>query len=209
MKAGTAGGIEAVVKAINTHIDNAGVCEYGCKALMSITEGNASLEKEVCEKEGLAVLLRVLREHTDNVYISEKCCGVIGVILSSPDTHPKCCTPEVIRAVEECYEKHEYSEKIEQALLSLKREEDPRVCDAVARSVCTKEAFQECSEECRCDYDENYYCPMCRVQQKVFRCLTCDKGKIRFYCEVCWQRDHQEHNGEEFFFPVSCATDYK
>ena len=33
MKAGTAGGIEAVVKAINTHIDNASVCEQGCGAL--------------------------------------------------------------------------------------------------------------------------------------------------------------------------------
>ena len=35
-KAGAAGGIEAVVKAINTHIDNAGVCESGCGALSNI-----------------------------------------------------------------------------------------------------------------------------------------------------------------------------
>ena len=33
MKAGEAGGIEAVVKAINTHIKNVGVCENGCCAL--------------------------------------------------------------------------------------------------------------------------------------------------------------------------------
>ena len=37
MKAGTAGGIEAVVKAINTHINNAGVCYRGCGALNSMT----------------------------------------------------------------------------------------------------------------------------------------------------------------------------
>ena len=37
MKAGTAGGIDAVVKAINTHIDNAGVCKQGCGALMNMT----------------------------------------------------------------------------------------------------------------------------------------------------------------------------
>ena len=36
MKAGAAGGVEAVVKAINTHIDNAGVCKNGCGALMSM-----------------------------------------------------------------------------------------------------------------------------------------------------------------------------
>ena len=40
MKAGTAGGVEAVVKTINTHINNAGVCEKGCKALMGMTEDN-------------------------------------------------------------------------------------------------------------------------------------------------------------------------
>ena len=33
VKAGAAGGVEAVVKAINTHIDNAGVCEKGYWAL--------------------------------------------------------------------------------------------------------------------------------------------------------------------------------
>ena len=37
MKAGAAGGIEAVVKAINTHINNADVCEKGCGALNNMT----------------------------------------------------------------------------------------------------------------------------------------------------------------------------
>ena len=36
MKAGAAGGIEAVVKAINTHINNAGVCEKGCATLYNM-----------------------------------------------------------------------------------------------------------------------------------------------------------------------------
>ena len=39
-KAGAAGGIEAVVKAINTHISNAGVCEQGCGALLNMTANN-------------------------------------------------------------------------------------------------------------------------------------------------------------------------
>ena len=33
MKAGTAGGIEVVVKVINAQIENAEVCERGCAAL--------------------------------------------------------------------------------------------------------------------------------------------------------------------------------
>ena len=40
MKAGTVGGIEAVVKAINTHIGNADVCYQGCGALRNMTFNN-------------------------------------------------------------------------------------------------------------------------------------------------------------------------
>ena len=40
VKAGAAGGIEAVVKAMNTHINNADVCFRGCGALMSMTLTN-------------------------------------------------------------------------------------------------------------------------------------------------------------------------
>ena len=37
MKAGEAGGIEAVVKAINTHISSADVCKNGCGTLRNMT----------------------------------------------------------------------------------------------------------------------------------------------------------------------------
>ena len=40
MKAGTTGGIEAVVKAINTHIDNPGVCKRGCGVFWNMTVNN-------------------------------------------------------------------------------------------------------------------------------------------------------------------------
>ena len=40
MKAGTAGGVEAVVKAISTHIENADLCEFGCGALWNMTVNN-------------------------------------------------------------------------------------------------------------------------------------------------------------------------
>ena len=40
MRAGAAGGIEAIVKAINKHINNADVCYQGCCALMNMTINN-------------------------------------------------------------------------------------------------------------------------------------------------------------------------
>ena len=40
MRAVAIGGIEAVVKAINTHIENPDVCEKGCGALFNMTFSN-------------------------------------------------------------------------------------------------------------------------------------------------------------------------
>ena len=37
VKAGAAGGIDAAVQAINKHIDNANVCQFGCGALCNMT----------------------------------------------------------------------------------------------------------------------------------------------------------------------------
>ena len=51
MKAGAAGGIEAVVKAINTHIKNPSVCQQGCSALWSMTlNGNNSKSIKASQK---------------------------------------------------------------------------------------------------------------------------------------------------------------
>ena len=41
VKAGAAGGIDVVVKAISTHINDADVCYAGCGALKSITLNNS------------------------------------------------------------------------------------------------------------------------------------------------------------------------
>ena len=46
MEAGTAGGIEAVVKAINTHIDNVDVCKKGCAALVNMLNNGKTLIKQ-------------------------------------------------------------------------------------------------------------------------------------------------------------------
>ena len=45
MKAGKAGGVEAVVKAINIHIGNVDVCEKGCASLNNMTEDNGKTLK--------------------------------------------------------------------------------------------------------------------------------------------------------------------
>ena len=52
MKAGAAGGIDAAVKAINTHINNAGVCEWGCGALWNMTANGKNTQiKQITTNE--------------------------------------------------------------------------------------------------------------------------------------------------------------
>ena len=45
MRAGAGGGIDAAVKAINTHIINPGVCKAGCGALWNMTANNGKNNK--------------------------------------------------------------------------------------------------------------------------------------------------------------------
>ena len=209
VKACECGAIEVVVNVMKTHIRGPELCEKGCCVLRSMSKWNNSVQKNVCERGGLDVLLEVLKEHGGNKSVLRYCCGAIRTVLSSQETRSRFCTDDVLRAVRECGERHEGNKQAFQFLLRLLREEDPRVKDAVARGVCTKEAFPKCSDDCGCD--EGYYCPKCCVQQKVFRCHTCDKDKEEFklYCEVCWKKDHQGHECEEFFCPARCATKTK
>ena len=205
------GAIEAVVSAMETHAGNAAVCQGGCWALRNMSTGNRSVQKSVCEKGGLSALLGALggcsNSSSGQGMLAACCCGAIGAVLSSQETHTKFCTPDVLRAARECRERHGGDEMVRQSCLGLAREEDAGVRAAAARGVCTKEAFPRCSDKCKCD--EGAYCPRCCAQQRAFRCRTCDKSEVRFYCEACWERDHQGHEGEEFFCPVRCATKSK
>ena len=207
MKTELAGGIESVVEAMNIHINNASVCENGCGVLWNMSDASTVHQKEVCKNGGLAVLLKIMSVHSDNEAVLGLCCGAVGAVLSSPETHSMYCTPETVRCVETSYKRCRHPERIREFLCGIKREEDPRVCSAVARGTCTKEGFPKCSRECQCD--ENYYCPKCCVQQRAFRCHTCDTDKVRLYCETCWKRDHEGHEGEEFFCPVRCASNIR
>ena len=46
MKAGTAGGIEVVVKAIDANVGNVSVCRDGCSALGNMTNNGKSYSKQ-------------------------------------------------------------------------------------------------------------------------------------------------------------------
>ena len=61
MKVGAEGGIEAVVKAINTHTDNSGVRFVGCGALWSMTINNGKCSEKTHQSTKLNSQLRIRR----------------------------------------------------------------------------------------------------------------------------------------------------
>ena len=102
MKVGVAGGIEAVVKAISTHVTNAGVREKGCGALKDMSANNSistdkSKQKQTnkCKmkrtvenrvKAGVAgeveAVVKVINTHMNNICMCKQGCRVLGVITS-------------------------------------------------------------------------------------------------------------------------------
>ena len=92
MKAGAAGAIEAVVKAINTHIGNAGVCENGCWALRNMTFNNGKIKinnkikkmKRAVENQvnagtagGIEAVVKAINTHIGNAGVCKQGCGAL------------------------------------------------------------------------------------------------------------------------------------
>ena len=103
-KAGAAGGIEVVVKAINTHIDDVDVCYNGCGALMNMTSNNGkTLIKTQHNKQmkwadenrveartagGIEVIVKALNTHIGNANVCEKgCAALLCMIYDNSKKH--------------------------------------------------------------------------------------------------------------------------
>ena len=94
VKAGTAGGIEAVVKAINTHINNADVCEQGCGALWNMTVNGKNTDKiqqahqikwtdeNRVKAGGIEAVVKAISTHIDNVNVCKAGCGALWNITA-------------------------------------------------------------------------------------------------------------------------------
>ena len=101
VKAGGKGGIEAVVKAINTHKDNKEVCREGCRALRNIiskdckkcpTTNNTNCktdenELRAGEAGAIEAILDVLKEHTNNLEVCKQGCDALDNMTKMSKFH--------------------------------------------------------------------------------------------------------------------------
>ena len=101
VKAGKAGGIEAVVEAMKAHIGNDGVCLNGCWALKNIvlnngknilnnksetkhsSNNNLTAENKIKAKEaeGIEIVVRAVKAHIGNAVLCEKGCWALNGIV--------------------------------------------------------------------------------------------------------------------------------
>lgn len=195
--------VDVVLRAIKSNARNSYVCETGCKALLNIAEGVYLNQKDVCEKGGLPILLNILKNYKENQSICQVCCGAIALALSTQEMLDKHFKSEITKLISECHKKYGTSKQIRHYFDSIMRKPNVNVSNAVSNNLCTKEVFPKCAEDCRSD--QSFYCPECCVQQKIFKCLTCESGD-KVYCETCWKKYHQGHECEEFFYPARCAS---
>ena len=91
MKVGTAGGIEAFVKAINAHINNPSVCHAGCTALLNMAiNGKIQAEQQNTMKRtaesqvkvgaagGIEAVVKAINTHINNADVCKMGCGTLG-----------------------------------------------------------------------------------------------------------------------------------
>lgn len=194
---------ESIKAIVQAHPENEEVCHSVSSAIWSIVEGSTEIQNIACSNNIPSLLLDILKIPDADEKTAGSVVGALGSLFSSSETLSKYCNSDVFGVVEECCKKYSESDELKMHLLGLKREEDPKVRDAISRGVCTKDAFPKCSDDCMCD--ENFFCEKCFVQQKVFRCLECDKDVLNLYCEVCWNKAHKGHKCEEFFYPNRCV----
>ena len=205
-KAGESAAIEAIVEGLRKHIDDPDACEDGCITLYNMSEANGPIQKSICEKGGLKILLEILERYNRNQNVTKECIGTIGVVVSSTETH-KAHFDSFMKAVSDCCDINWGSKEITLTYYGIIRENYNKVKEAVFRNKCTNDAFPKCKKDC--GSDRNLYCPLCCIQQKAYRCYTCDRVEVKLYCETCWKKHHQGHEGDEFFYPVRCATKTK
>ena len=170
-----------------------------------ITKTNVANQRQACESGCIEVLLKMLTENSNKDGLIKKCYMVLGCVLSNQEVYAEYCTPQVIETVKKAVSRRNDCKDAEMFLKSLERKEDERVKECVAKGVCMKTAFPRCARNCRSD--EGFLCPDCCVQQKCYKCLDCEKDKAKFYCEVCWNKYHKDHNCAEFFYPVRCTSE--
>ena len=203
---GRLGGIRLAVSAMRKYPEDHYVQSCGLSCLWNTTWSVNRNKVTAAEVGGISAILEAMNNHLDRVQIQKSGCGALENILSLDATHARYCKEVVIRTLERARARYPDCVKISQVLASLKRIQDPRVADAIARGVCTKVAFPKCVDrDCGCD--SNIYCSRCCVQQDVYRCIDCDgEYSIKIYCQVCWQKYHANHKCIKMFVSSRCCT---
>ena len=192
------------------HIDDPNICRSGCNMIISLSIGNVSIQGNFHKKKGLDSLLEVLEKYIGNEDLVDTCCSAIEISLSGLSLDKRKDLAIGASGSVKILKPNTMSKayrRVQELQAFLNGNKRNYVTSSISHGVCTKRSIENSTEECRCG--QSLYCPKCCFLQKAFKCLDCDKGEAKFYCETCWQRYHKGHSGEEYYFHVKCSTECK
>lgn len=185
---------------LNGHSNDITVCNTGCNVLRSILEGDAIAQKRFYKLDGIKILFGVFKNHENKLIVAGPCFSAIGVACSSGGMG---VVYKIHGLPEKIVEKLSANQYFSKYIFTIFRSENSLVRKAIKKKLCTNDLIPKCNDKCA--YDEGRYCCKCCVQQRVFRCHTCETKEIKFYCETCWANSHMDHKYVEFFFPTRCS----
>ena len=111
----SAGGIEAVVRAMREHRGSLSVQEKGCGALWNLTLSSAEHSAAVVSAGGIGAVVRAMREHAWSARAQERGCSVLRILASnSAERSAAVASAGGIEAVVQAMGAHRGSERVQE-----------------------------------------------------------------------------------------------
>jgi len=82
------GGVDCIFAAVNAHLADAEIQEWGCKALHNLACNNDALRRSLIQQGALAAICNAMREHGANAGVQQEGCVALAS-LAKEDEHAK------------------------------------------------------------------------------------------------------------------------
>ena len=218
------GEVEPIVTRMRNSEEDMETQNFGCEALGYTALFTPRFAMSVAAQGGVDTILAAMKkkksksgdsdgDDKSDLILQESGCLALSFVLGQDDMKERFCSQFVLDTVADCAKRFPESTYISQSIMALKREEDPRVTEAVQKGMCTSamKGLKKCPyvDEGRCPFAAgHYYCPGCCAPQKMFFCSTCAKeeggNRTQLFCKTCWKHHTKNHEGVEMFVPARC-----
>lgn len=207
------GGVSVLINAMQRFKDDHRIIGYGCYTFGAVAKSPIG-RKIALARGGLDVVIGALDNFLGNPVITTDICVTTESLLAVEEEHRKYCTSRILETFIAAAHKSPHSIDLQEIVHSLRREEDPRVTQALNAGLCSSTFIPRCKadtcplKQCHC------YCTKCTSPQWTYLCLTCYRKtgvELRF-CVTCWRHhslgpNNEPHVAEKQFLHKRCSCE--